>query len=122
MASMQEAASSTSNMSSAKNTTASFSSSSGSGDMPNHPTYIAPVVAKREEANILKAKALVAVILLLAVVGVSTMAYVLVKEQEQNSFEYRFAGDASEIVSVARQKADQLFKAFEASSREPRNT
>eukprot|EP00980_Cylindrotheca_fusiformis_P030347 scaffold24674_cov127-Cylindrotheca_fusiformis.AAC.1 len=78
--------------------------------------YIAPVVAKQEEANILKAKVFVAVVLLLAVVGVSTMAYVLIKDQEESDFENRFTGHASEIVSVARQKADQLFKAFEAYS------
>eukprot|EP00980_Cylindrotheca_fusiformis_P011777 scaffold2813_cov114-Cylindrotheca_fusiformis.AAC.3 len=94
----------------------SSSSSSGGDHNRNHPIYIAPVVAKQEEANILKAKVFVAVVLLLAVVGVSTMAYVLIKDQEQSDFENRFAGHASEIVSVARQKADQLFKAFEAYS------
>eukprot|EP00980_Cylindrotheca_fusiformis_P005841 scaffold1228_cov119-Cylindrotheca_fusiformis.AAC.8 len=97
-------------------TTPSVTGSSGGDDIPNQPSYIAPVVAKQEEANIFKAKILVAAILLLAVASVSTSTYLLVKHQELSNFENRFAGRASEIATVARQKADQFFQAFEAYS------
>eukprot|EP00980_Cylindrotheca_fusiformis_P025174 scaffold13215_cov114-Cylindrotheca_fusiformis.AAC.3 len=76
--------------------------------------YQAPEVAKQEEANILRAKILVALIILLAASGVGSSTFLLVKHQEKTNFENQFAGYASEIVTVSRQKANQFFSALEA--------
>eukprot|EP00980_Cylindrotheca_fusiformis_P025404 scaffold13613_cov114-Cylindrotheca_fusiformis.AAC.1 len=95
------------------NSSKDASSSTSSGKAPNLPSYVAPSVAKQEEANIFRAKILVCGILLLAVTSVATSAYLLVAHQEQSNFENRFAGRASELFSLARQKADQLVQALE---------
>eukprot|EP00980_Cylindrotheca_fusiformis_P018951 scaffold6336_cov116-Cylindrotheca_fusiformis.AAC.1 len=96
------------------------STASGSGDqsVQNHsrPAYNAPKVAKGEEKNILRAKCLVALIIVLAAATVATSAYVLVNDQAQSNFENQFMGYASKIASVSRQKADQLFNALESFS------
>eukprot|EP00980_Cylindrotheca_fusiformis_P014460 scaffold3860_cov116-Cylindrotheca_fusiformis.AAC.2 len=78
--------------------------------------YKPPEVAKREEANILRAKILVAIIILLAASGVGAATYLLVKDQEKTNFENQFAGYASEILTVSHQKVDQLFAALDAFS------
>eukprot|EP00980_Cylindrotheca_fusiformis_P030181 scaffold24522_cov127-Cylindrotheca_fusiformis.AAC.1 len=78
--------------------------------------YQPPEVAKREEVNILRAKVLVALIILIAVCGVGSATYLLVKDQERTNFENQFAGYASEIVTVSKQKADQFFLALDAFS------
>eukprot|EP00980_Cylindrotheca_fusiformis_P013632 scaffold3508_cov113-Cylindrotheca_fusiformis.AAC.12 len=78
------------------------------------PAYNAPIVAKSEERNILRAKCLVALILVLATATVATSAYILVKDQAQSDFENQFTGYASKIASVSRNKADQLFDALDA--------
>eukprot|EP00980_Cylindrotheca_fusiformis_P029602 scaffold23587_cov122-Cylindrotheca_fusiformis.AAC.1 len=83
---------------------------------PEREAYQPPEVAKREELNILRAKILVAVIILLAVCGVGSATYILVKDQERANFENEFAGYASEILTVSRQKADQLFLGLDAFS------
>eukprot|EP00980_Cylindrotheca_fusiformis_P014462 scaffold3860_cov116-Cylindrotheca_fusiformis.AAC.4 len=95
-------------------------------------TYEPPEVAKREETNILRAKILVALIILLAASGVGAATYLLVKDQERANFENQvakflysiyspvantmFTGYSSEILIVARQKADQFFLALDAFS------
>eukprot|EP00980_Cylindrotheca_fusiformis_P027472 scaffold20528_cov106-Cylindrotheca_fusiformis.AAC.1 len=79
-------------------------------------SYQPPEVAKREETNILRAKVLVAVVILVAVCSVGTCTYLLVKDQEQTNFENQFAGYASEILTLSRQKADQFFRALDAFS------
>eukprot|EP00980_Cylindrotheca_fusiformis_P014459 scaffold3860_cov116-Cylindrotheca_fusiformis.AAC.1 len=79
-------------------------------------TYQPPEVAKREEANILRAKILVAIIILLAASGVGTSTYLLVKDQEKTNFENQFAGYSSEILTVTHQKVNQLFSALDAFS------
>eukprot|EP00980_Cylindrotheca_fusiformis_P023101 scaffold10116_cov127-Cylindrotheca_fusiformis.AAC.3 len=78
--------------------------------------YQPPEVAKREETNILRAKILVALIILLAVCGVGSATYILVQDQERTNFKNQFAGYASEILTVSRQKADQLFLSLDAFS------
>eukprot|EP00980_Cylindrotheca_fusiformis_P008516 scaffold1807_cov140-Cylindrotheca_fusiformis.AAC.8 len=83
---------------------------------PEREAYQPPQVAKREETNILRAKILVAVIILLAVSGVGSATYILVQDQENTNFENQFAGYASEILTVSRQKADQLFLSLDAFS------
>eukprot|EP00980_Cylindrotheca_fusiformis_P018308 scaffold5970_cov130-Cylindrotheca_fusiformis.AAC.1 len=90
--------------------------STASGDGPSAPIYIVPTVAKGEEANILRAKCLVAFILILAAATVATSAYHLVQDQARNDFETKFAGYASEILTVSRQKADQLFHSLDSFS------
>eukprot|EP00980_Cylindrotheca_fusiformis_P016353 scaffold4870_cov135-Cylindrotheca_fusiformis.AAC.3 len=89
-------------------------SSSGDLDMIRHKIYIPPSVGKREEANVLRARALVALILLLAATGVATGANVLVKQQERRDFENQFAAYAKEIVTVSRSKANLLFDALDS--------
>eukprot|EP00980_Cylindrotheca_fusiformis_P012044 scaffold2859_cov101-Cylindrotheca_fusiformis.AAC.2 len=79
-------------------------------------TYQPPEVAKQEEANILRAKILVALIILLAASGVGTATYLLVKDQERATFENQFAGYSSEILTVTQQKVDQFFLALDAFS------
>eukprot|EP00980_Cylindrotheca_fusiformis_P031564 scaffold26558_cov108-Cylindrotheca_fusiformis.AAC.1 len=83
---------------------------------PQRETYQPPEVAKREETNIQRAKFLVAIVILVAVCGVGTCTYLLVKDQEHTNFENQFAGYASEILTVSRQKADQFFLALDAFS------
>eukprot|EP00980_Cylindrotheca_fusiformis_P012356 scaffold3033_cov91-Cylindrotheca_fusiformis.AAC.2 len=78
------------------------------------PVYNAPIVAKSEERNILRAKRLVALILVLATATVATSAYILVRDQARSDFENQFAAYASKIGSVSRQKADKLFDALDA--------
>eukprot|EP00980_Cylindrotheca_fusiformis_P007867 scaffold1673_cov85-Cylindrotheca_fusiformis.AAC.1 len=92
------------------------SSNSSSGKAPSLSSYIAPSVAKQEEVNIFRAKILVCGILLLAVISVATSAYLLVDHQERSNFESRFSGRASELLSLARQNADQLVQALEGYS------
>eukprot|EP00980_Cylindrotheca_fusiformis_P018636 scaffold6199_cov132-Cylindrotheca_fusiformis.AAC.1 len=75
--------------------------------------YSPPVVGKREEANVLRAKGLVALILLLAMTGVATAANLLVKQQEQSDFENQFEAYATQIVTVARSKASQFVDALD---------
>eukprot|EP00980_Cylindrotheca_fusiformis_P018347 scaffold5995_cov113-Cylindrotheca_fusiformis.AAC.3 len=94
-----------------------FRDASDCTDRDQHrKAYQPPEVAKREEANILRAKVLVALILLIAVGGVGSSTYLLVKDQERTNFENQFAGYASEILTVSRQKADQFFLALDAFS------
>eukprot|EP00980_Cylindrotheca_fusiformis_P025843 scaffold14714_cov108-Cylindrotheca_fusiformis.AAC.2 len=90
--------------------------STSRGDCPERATYQPPEVAKQEEANILKAKILVALIIVLAACGVGSATYLLVKDQETTNFENQFTGYSSEIITVSRQKADQLFSALDAFS------
>eukprot|EP00980_Cylindrotheca_fusiformis_P020733 scaffold7744_cov90-Cylindrotheca_fusiformis.AAC.4 len=79
-------------------------------------TYQPPEVAKREEANILRARILVVFIILLAASSVGASTYLLVKDQEATNFENQFAGYGSEIITVSSQKADQFFSALDAFS------
>eukprot|EP00980_Cylindrotheca_fusiformis_P004622 scaffold988_cov100-Cylindrotheca_fusiformis.AAC.2 len=103
----------------------SSDSSNPTGDTTEHSskyqkqhreTFQPPELLKREEANILRAKYLVAVIILLAVSAVGTCTYVLVEDQERTSFENQFAGYSSEILTVSQQKAAQFFSALDAFS------
>eukprot|EP00980_Cylindrotheca_fusiformis_P017709 scaffold5563_cov94-Cylindrotheca_fusiformis.AAC.2 len=75
-----------------------------------------PEVAKQEDANILRAKILVALIIILAASAVGASTYLLVKDQEKKDFENQFASYASEILTLSRQKADQFFSALDAFS------
>eukprot|EP00980_Cylindrotheca_fusiformis_P002438 scaffold580_cov72-Cylindrotheca_fusiformis.AAC.7 len=87
---------------------------------PEKEAYQPPEVAKQEEANILRAKILVALITVLAASGVGASTYLLVKDQAKTNFENQFTGYSSEgcsseITTVPRrQKADQLFSAFDS--------
>eukprot|EP00980_Cylindrotheca_fusiformis_P007045 scaffold1479_cov127-Cylindrotheca_fusiformis.AAC.4 len=91
-----------------------FSDSSSRERTHEREIYQTPEIARREEANILGAKILVALIILLSVSGVGTSTYSLVKDQEKTNFENQFAGYASEIITVSRQKANQFFSALNA--------
>eukprot|EP00980_Cylindrotheca_fusiformis_P022363 scaffold9240_cov126-Cylindrotheca_fusiformis.AAC.3 len=89
-------------------------SGSGSGNTTPREVYVPPAVAKKEEANVLRARGLVAIILLLAVIGVATTANLLVKQQERSDFENQFVGYATEIVTVSGSKARQFFDALDS--------
>eukprot|EP00980_Cylindrotheca_fusiformis_P024138 scaffold11571_cov122-Cylindrotheca_fusiformis.AAC.1 len=91
-----------------------FSDSASRDRTHERAIYQPPEIAKREESNILRAKILVALIILIAVCGVGTSAYLLVKDQEKTNFENQFASYASEIIIVSRQKANQFFSALDA--------
>eukprot|EP00980_Cylindrotheca_fusiformis_P025951 scaffold14981_cov90-Cylindrotheca_fusiformis.AAC.1 len=94
-----------------------FGHASGSiRTVPQRKDIQPPEVAKREEVNLLRAKILVALIILIAVGSVGSSTYLLVQDQEQTSFENQFAGYASEIVTVSKQKVDQFFLALDAFS------
>eukprot|EP00980_Cylindrotheca_fusiformis_P001176 scaffold322_cov88-Cylindrotheca_fusiformis.AAC.3 len=71
-------------------------------------------VGKREEANVVKARILVANILLLAAMGVAAATNMIVKQQEQTQFENQFAAYAEEIVTISQSKANQLFDALDS--------
>eukprot|EP00980_Cylindrotheca_fusiformis_P023267 scaffold10305_cov123-Cylindrotheca_fusiformis.AAC.2 len=92
----------------------SGSDASGNGNAAPQKAYIPASVAKREEANVLRARGLVALILLLAVVGVATATNLIVKQQERSDFENKFAGYAIEILAVSGSKANQFFQALES--------
>eukprot|EP00980_Cylindrotheca_fusiformis_P022882 scaffold9858_cov84-Cylindrotheca_fusiformis.AAC.2 len=92
----------------------SESETSGNRSTPRRQAYIPPSVAKQEEANVLRARGLVALVLLLAVAGVATTTNLIVKQQERSDFENKFAGYATEILSVSGSKASQFFAALES--------
>eukprot|EP00980_Cylindrotheca_fusiformis_P010299 scaffold2294_cov106-Cylindrotheca_fusiformis.AAC.15 len=73
-------------------------------------------VAKREKKNVIRARILVTLILLMAVCVVATFTYLLVDSEERSNFESQFAGYASEVVTVSREKTSQLFNALDAFS------
>eukprot|EP00980_Cylindrotheca_fusiformis_P028842 scaffold22655_cov173-Cylindrotheca_fusiformis.AAC.1 len=94
------------------------SSAGGSGSRSSlesirKKVYIPPIIGKREDANVLRARGLVAVILLLAVAGVATAANLLVQNQERRDFENQFRTYATEILTVSRSKANQFFDALD---------
>eukprot|EP00980_Cylindrotheca_fusiformis_P028130 scaffold22583_cov106-Cylindrotheca_fusiformis.AAC.1 len=93
-----------------------FTDSASNDDTNEREPYQPPEVAKREEANILRAKILVALIIILVASAVGASTYLLVKDQEKTNFENQFAGFASEILTLSRQKADQLFSALDTFS------
>eukprot|EP00980_Cylindrotheca_fusiformis_P027317 scaffold19912_cov108-Cylindrotheca_fusiformis.AAC.1 len=92
----------------------SVSSGSDSRSRLSQQANVAAIVGKREEANVLRARALVALILLLAVTGVATAAYLLAKQQEQRDFENKFEKYATEIVAVSRSNINQFLEALDA--------
>eukprot|EP00980_Cylindrotheca_fusiformis_P026900 scaffold17929_cov58-Cylindrotheca_fusiformis.AAC.1 len=96
------------------NSSSGGGSESASGDVANRPDYIPPTVGKREETNVMRARGLVALILLLAGTAVATAANLLVKHQERSDFENMFDGQSTQIVTVARSKAFQFFDALES--------
>eukprot|EP00980_Cylindrotheca_fusiformis_P022535 scaffold9422_cov116-Cylindrotheca_fusiformis.AAC.1 len=88
------------------------SSAGESGSAATRQDHISPTVGKREQANVVRARCLVAFILLLASAGVATAANLLVKQQERNEFENKFAGYATQLVTVSRARANQFFDAL----------
>eukprot|EP00980_Cylindrotheca_fusiformis_P003089 scaffold719_cov117-Cylindrotheca_fusiformis.AAC.9 len=104
-----------------QSTILSNQSSSGGGSesrsgetVATRQVYIPPTVGKREETNVLRARCLVAFILLLAASGVATAANLLVQQQERTEFEHKFEAYATEIVTVSRSKASQFFDALDS--------
>eukprot|EP00980_Cylindrotheca_fusiformis_P015780 scaffold4589_cov132-Cylindrotheca_fusiformis.AAC.2 len=99
-----------------KSNSTTYSKSSSSNSFPDatgftskdrtnqREIYEPPEVAKREEANIIRAKILVALIIILAGSALGASTYLIVKDQEEAIFENQ-------------QKADQLFSALDAFSK-----
>mmetsp|Transcript_15183 Transcript_15183/g.37249 ORF Transcript_15183/g.37249 Transcript_15183/m.37249 type:complete len:1173 (+) Transcript_15183:65-3583(+) len=86
-------------------------------DMSKPPTPAprdAPIVAKKEEAAVARAKILVSLVLFLSAVLVGLGIYMIGVEQDEQNFENLFAGYASEVSTVSRQKADQLFRSLDS--------
>eukprot|EP00980_Cylindrotheca_fusiformis_P014994 scaffold4117_cov97-Cylindrotheca_fusiformis.AAC.1 len=81
---------------------------------PLQQAYIPPSVAKREEANVLRARGLVALILLLAMTGVATTTNLIIKQQERSDFENKFAGYATEILATLVSQSAQVFEAVDS--------
>eukprot|EP00980_Cylindrotheca_fusiformis_P006788 scaffold1417_cov113-Cylindrotheca_fusiformis.AAC.6 len=79
------------------------SSVGGSDSAATLQDHISPTVGKREEANVVRARCLVAFILLLATAGVATAANLLVKQQERNDFENK-----ASLAMLANQFFDAL--------------
>eukprot|EP00980_Cylindrotheca_fusiformis_P030714 scaffold25285_cov132-Cylindrotheca_fusiformis.AAC.2 len=96
------------------NSSSGGGSESASGSAATRPDYIPPTVGKQEETNVMRARGLLALILLLAGTAVATAANLLVKQQERSSFETMFEGHSTQIVTVARSKANQFFDALES--------
>eukprot|EP00980_Cylindrotheca_fusiformis_P006583 scaffold1389_cov122-Cylindrotheca_fusiformis.AAC.1 len=90
--------------------------SSHGGDTPEPPVYVAPDVANREEKAVTRSKFLVFLVLLLAVSGAAAATYILMEEEQSNDFAVVFAGLASEVSTVARQRLDQIFSGLDAFS------
>eukprot|EP00980_Cylindrotheca_fusiformis_P003085 scaffold719_cov117-Cylindrotheca_fusiformis.AAC.5 len=100
-------------------TNLSNQSSSGGGSESGEfgatrPVHNAPTVGKREETRVLRARCLVALILLLAASGVASAANLLVQQQERKEFENKFEAYATEILTTSRSKASQLFDALDS--------
>eukprot|EP00980_Cylindrotheca_fusiformis_P024539 scaffold12028_cov64-Cylindrotheca_fusiformis.AAC.2 len=87
-----------------------------SGDHPEPLVYVGPDVANREEKAVTRSKFLVFVVLLLAISGAAAATNVLMKEEQHNDFAVVFAGLASEVSTVSRQKIDQVFSGLDAFS------
>lgn len=68
-------------------TSSSGNGGSSSCETPPPAVYNAPVVAKREDIAIGRAKFVVAFVLLLALAAMATTMYMLAEEQEQSNFE-----------------------------------
>eukprot|EP00980_Cylindrotheca_fusiformis_P012652 scaffold3091_cov117-Cylindrotheca_fusiformis.AAC.4 len=96
--------------------TESRSGSESGNDIAPHrqPVYVPPSVAKREEADVLKARGLVSIILLLAVAGVATTTNLLVKQHEESNFENKFEGYASEIIIHIESSAGKFFDVLDS--------
>eukprot|EP00980_Cylindrotheca_fusiformis_P010899 scaffold2482_cov116-Cylindrotheca_fusiformis.AAC.9 len=94
----------------------SVSEASGIGNDAPLQVYNSPIVGKREEANVLKARGLVAFILLLAVVGVATTTVLIVQQQERSDFQNKFEGYANDIPAVTASKVKQLTEALDSFS------
>eukprot|EP00980_Cylindrotheca_fusiformis_P012655 scaffold3091_cov117-Cylindrotheca_fusiformis.AAC.7 len=92
----------------------SGSEASGNGKAASRQAYVPSAIGKREDANVLRAKVLVAFILLLAVTGVATATNLLVKQQEQDNFENLFEGYANQILTVASTRANQFIDAMDS--------
>eukprot|EP00980_Cylindrotheca_fusiformis_P009595 scaffold2123_cov96-Cylindrotheca_fusiformis.AAC.8 len=90
--------------------------SSHGGDTPEPAVYVAPDVAKREEKHVIRSKFLAFFVLLLAASGAATATYVLMKEEQHDDFATSFAGLASEVSTVSRQKIDQWLVALDTYS------
>eukprot|EP00980_Cylindrotheca_fusiformis_P000976 scaffold265_cov131-Cylindrotheca_fusiformis.AAC.11 len=89
---------------------------STSGEQTSPPTSFHQHVATKEEKNVVRAKVLVTLILLMAVCVVATFTYLLVASQDRSNFESQFTGYASEVVTVSNEKTSQLFNALDAFS------
>eukprot|EP00980_Cylindrotheca_fusiformis_P017835 scaffold5650_cov121-Cylindrotheca_fusiformis.AAC.3 len=87
---------------------------SGNGDASPPQAYTPLSVAKREEANVLRARGLVAVILLLAVVSVATTTNLIVKQQERSEFETKFEAYATEVLTVTGSNIKQFNEALDS--------
>ncbi|CAJ1959221.1 unnamed protein product [Cylindrotheca closterium] len=61
-------------------------------------------------------KVLVFFVLFLAAAAVATVTYILIINEEKTEFKSQFSGAASEIVTVARKNADQIFATMNALS------
>eukprot|EP00980_Cylindrotheca_fusiformis_P010896 scaffold2482_cov116-Cylindrotheca_fusiformis.AAC.6 len=92
----------------------SRSMSEANGSAAYGQAYTAPTVGKREEANVLRARGLVALILLLAVAGVATTTNLIVKQQERSDFENKFEGYATQIPAVTASKVRQITEALDS--------
>eukprot|EP00980_Cylindrotheca_fusiformis_P025796 scaffold14624_cov100-Cylindrotheca_fusiformis.AAC.4 len=75
-----------------------------------------PRVAKHEQKFVFWSKLLVVLVLIFAMCAVATTTYLQVVGEERGDFEDQFAAYASEITSVSRQKANQLFSALDSFS------
>eukprot|EP00980_Cylindrotheca_fusiformis_P002436 scaffold580_cov72-Cylindrotheca_fusiformis.AAC.5 len=83
-------------------------------DAIREKVYFPPTVGKREEADVLRARVLMALVLLLAATGVATATNILVRQQERRDFENQFAAHATEILTVSRSKANQFIAALDS--------
>eukprot|EP00980_Cylindrotheca_fusiformis_P027887 scaffold22563_cov128-Cylindrotheca_fusiformis.AAC.4 len=101
-------------------TSQSNQSSSGGGSESRSETatdqqvHLSTPFGKREEANVLRARGLVALILVLAATGVATATHLLVKQQERKDFETQFDAYATQIVTVSWSTVNQFFDASDS--------
>eukprot|EP00980_Cylindrotheca_fusiformis_P013555 scaffold3456_cov112-Cylindrotheca_fusiformis.AAC.1 len=87
---------------------------SGNENAKPPQVYTPLSVAKREEANVLRARGLVALILLLAVVSVATTTNLIIRQQERSEFETKFAGYATQILTASGSHLRQFFQALDS--------
>mmetsp|Transcript_15175 Transcript_15175/g.37214 ORF Transcript_15175/g.37214 Transcript_15175/m.37214 type:complete len:815 (-) Transcript_15175:1061-3505(-) len=73
-----------------------------------------PDVARREQKAVGILKSLVCFMLVVTVAAVGTAVYLFAEDDEKNVFESTFRGTSSELLTIARERADRVFEVVDS--------